>query len=50
VGATGVRMMLDSYKQVTGGAGDYQIEGAKTVATLNIGGSATTTVSFVVGR
>jgi acetyl-CoA C-acetyltransferase len=50
VGATGVRMMLDSYKQVTGQAGEYQIEGAKTVATLNIGGSATTTVSFIVGR
>ncbi len=50
VGATGVRMMLDSYKQVTGRAGDYQIAGAKTVATLNIGGSATTTVSFVIGR
>lgn len=50
VGATGVRMMLDSYKQVTGTAGDYQVEGARTVATLNIGGSATTTVSFVVGR
>ncbi|MBT8076954.1 MAG: acetyl-CoA acetyltransferase [Gammaproteobacteria bacterium] len=50
VGATGVRMMLDSYKQVTGSAGDYQIEGAENVATLNIGGSATTTVSFVVGR
>lgn len=50
VGATGVRMMLDSYKQLTGNAGDYQIEGARNVATLNIGGSATTTVSFVVGR
>ncbi len=50
VGATGVRMMLDSYKQVTGQAGDYQIDGAKTVATLNIGGSATTTVSFILGR
>lgn len=49
VGATGVRMILDSYKQVTGNAGDYQIEGASTVATLNIGGSATTTVSFVIG-
>lgn len=48
VGATGVRMMLDSYKQVTGKAGDYQIDGARNVATLNIGGSATTTVSFVV--
>ncbi len=49
VGATGVRMLLDSYKQVSGKAGDYQIEGAANVATLNIGGSATTTVSFVVG-
>ncbi len=50
VGATGVRMVLDSWKQVTGNAGDYQIEGARNVATLNIGGSATTTVSFVIGR
>lgn len=49
VGATGVRMILDSHKQVTGTAGDYQIEGASNVATLNIGGSATTTVSFVIG-
>jgi len=49
VGATGVRMLLDSYKQVAGKAGDYQIEGASNVATLNIGGSATTTVSFIVG-
>ncbi len=48
VGATGVRMLLDGYKQVTGTAGDYQIEGAKRVQTLNIGGSATTTVSFIV--
>ncbi len=50
VGATGVRMLLDCHKQVTGSAGDYQIEGARNVATLNIGGSATTTVSFIVGR
>lgn len=49
VGATGVRMLLDSYKQVTGQAGDYQVEGARRVATLNIGGSSTTTASFVVG-
>ncbi|PWA09424.1 hypothetical protein DCC39_13070 [Pueribacillus theae] len=49
VGATGVRMVLDAYKQVTGTAGDYQIEGAKNVATLNVGGSTTTTVSFIVG-
>ncbi|MGQ0836901.1 MAG: acetyl-CoA acetyltransferase [Gammaproteobacteria bacterium] len=50
VGATGVRMVLDSWKQVTGRAGDYQVEGAKRFATLNVGGSATTTVSFVVDR
>lgn len=49
VGATGVRMALDAFKQVTGAAGDYQIEGAKTCQTLNIGGSTTTTVSLVVG-
>lgn len=49
VGATGVRMVLDAYKQVTGQAGGYQVEGAERFATLNIGGSTTTTVSFVVG-
>lgn len=49
VGATGVRMLLDSYKQVTGQAGEYQVENARTVATLNIGGSTTTCASFVVG-
>lgn len=49
VGATGVRMMLDGYKQVTGRAGDYQVEGARRVGLLNIGGSTTTIASFVVG-
>lgn len=49
VGATGVRMMLDAAKQVTGKAGDYQVEGAQNFATFNVGGSATTSVSFVVG-
>ena len=49
VGATGVRMMLDATKQVTGKAGDYQVEGARNFATFNVGGSATTSVSFVVG-
>lgn len=48
VGATGVRMLLDASKQCTDAAGDYQVPGARTVATLNVGGSATTTVSFVV--
>lgn len=49
VGATGVRMLLDAWKQTSDRAEDYQVEGAKTVQTLNIGGSTTTTVSFVVG-
>jgi acetyl-CoA C-acetyltransferase len=48
VGATGVRMVLDAARQVTGTAGDYQIDGARAFATLNLGGSATTVVSFVV--
>ena len=50
VGATGVRMLLDGYKQVTGHAGDYQVEDARRVQTLNIGGSTTTTISFIVER
>ena len=50
VGATGVRMLLDAAKQVTGRAGDYQVEDAQRVATVNIGGSCTTVVTFVVGR
>ena len=49
VGATGVRMLLDCYKQCTNSAGAYQIENAKNISTLNIGGSATTVVSFLVG-
>jgi acetyl-CoA C-acetyltransferase len=49
VGATGVRMMLDGWRQVTGRAGAYQVEGAKRVGLLNIGGSTTTIASFVVG-
>ena len=49
VGATGVRMLLDAARQVSDTAGDYQVEGAKTFAILNFGGSTATTVSFVIG-
>lgn len=49
VGATGVRQLLDAYLQVTNQAGRYQVEGAKNFQTLNIGGSGTTSCSFVVG-
>jgi acetyl-CoA C-acetyltransferase len=48
VGASGVRMLLDAAKQVSGAADDYQVENAKTFGTLNFGGSTATTVSFVV--
>ena len=50
VGATGVRQVLDAHKQVVNKAGSYQIEGASKVATLNIGGAGTTSVSFVIGK
>ncbi len=50
VGASGVRMMLDLYKQVTGQAGNYQVKNAKNGLMLNIGGSATTNMVFIVGR
>lgn len=50
VGATGTRQVLDAYKQTTDQAGDYQIEGARKIATLNIGGSGTTSCVFVIGH
>lgn len=49
VGATGVRMALDATRQVTGTAGDCQVEGARNVGTFNVGGSGTTNCSFVIG-
>lgn len=50
VGATGIRMLLDSYKQVTNQAGNYQVFDANRVAALNVGGSTATTVAWVVSR
>lgn len=50
VGATGVRMLLDLYRQVTGTAGEYQVKDARNAMMLNIGGTATTNYVFVVGR
>ena len=48
VGASGVRMLLDSYLQVTGQATGYQVEGARRFATLNFGGSTATVVCTVI--
>src|SRR6201996_3590816 len=50
VGASGLRMLLDAAKQVSGAAGEYQVQGAKAFGTLNFGGSTATTVSFVVSK
>jgi acetyl-CoA C-acetyltransferase len=50
VGATGVRMLLDAHRQVTGRAGATQVDGARRVGTCNIGGSTATTCSFIVER
>lgn len=50
VGASGARMLLDLYKQVSGTASGYQVEGAKNGMMLNIGGSATTNYVFIVGK
>ena len=50
VGASGARMFLDLYKQVTGKAGSYQLKKADNGMMLNIGGSATTNYVFIVGK
>lgn len=50
VGASGVRMMLDLYKQVTNKAYGYQIKNVKNAMMLNIGGSATTNYTFIIGK
>ncbi|MGW3625222.1 acetyl-CoA acetyltransferase [Streptomyces sp. NPDC000880] len=50
VGATGVRMLLDGYLQVTGQAGGYQVVDARRFATLNFGGSTATVVCTVIER
>lgn len=50
VGASGARMFLDLYKQVTEQAGNYQVSYPKNGMMLNIGGSATTNYVFIVGK
>ncbi|GAA4554445.1 acetyl-CoA acetyltransferase [Pseudonocardia xishanensis] len=48
VGASGLRMLLDAHRQVTGSAGDYQVQGARRAMTLNFGGSMATVASLIV--
>jgi acetyl-CoA C-acetyltransferase len=53
-GASGCRMFLDIYKQVSGKAGGYQVikngKIPRNGMMLNIGGSATTNYVYIVGR
>ena len=48
VGATGVRMALDAARQILGTAAN-PIANARAIQTLNLGGSATTVASLVIG-
>ena len=41
-------MLHDVARQVTGTAGETQVEGARTALTLNVGGSFTTVVTMIV--
>lgn len=50
VGASGARMFLDLYKQITGKAGEYQVDNVRNAMMLNIGGSATTNYVYIVGK
>ncbi len=50
VGGSGVRMLLDVYKQLAGKAGSYQVNKAANAMMLNIGGTATTNYVFIVGN
>lgn len=50
VGATGVRQVVDAYRQLMGRAGAMQVEGAKRAMTFNMGGTLTTSVAMIWGR
>lgn len=50
VGGSGVRMMLDLYKQIANKADGYQVKGAKNGMMLNFGGTATTNYVYIVGK
>jgi len=47
VGATGVRQVVEMFRQTSGEAGERQVEGARTVMTFNMGGSLTTNVAMI---
>ncbi|MFC6988917.1 hypothetical protein ACFQJD_09695 [Haloplanus sp. GCM10025708] len=49
IGATGILQAIEAYEQLTGQAGDRQVDGADTALLMNEGGVAdAVTVSHVV--
>jgi acetyl-CoA C-acetyltransferase len=44
IGATGTGQVVEAFAQLTGGAGDRQVEGAEVALTHNVGGSGGATV------
>jgi acetyl-CoA C-acetyltransferase len=50
VGATGVRQVVEAYRQLTESAGEHQVQGVKRFLTFNMGGSVTTSVVMIWGR
>ncbi len=50
VGATGVRQVVEAYRQLTGSAGEHQVHGVERFLTFNMGGSVTTSVVMIWGR
>jgi len=50
VGATGVRQVVDAYRQLTGSAGEHQVRGVERFLTFNMGGSVTTSVVMIWGK
>lgn len=49
VGATGIRQLHEMFEQLTGRAGQRQIDGASRYLTFNMGGSFTTSVCAIWG-
>jgi acetyl-CoA acetyltransferase len=50
VGATGVRQVVEVFRQACGEAGERQVEAARTLMTFNMGGSLTTNVAMIWRR
>ncbi len=50
VGATGVRQVVEAYRQLSASAGEHQVPGVERFLTFNMGGSVTTSVVMIWGK